>query len=73
MSLIQPLEQRVFTLQEGTIPWVKMWDYDEIGLSILVSSVTEDLKCSNAEVERQLKWVEMRKYMKDLGITSEVI
>lgn len=38
---IQPLEERVFTLPEGTYPWVKMWDYGEIGLSILVSPVVE--------------------------------
>ncbi|WP_336882271.1 hypothetical protein [Priestia koreensis] len=37
-SPIQPLEERVFILPEGTYPWVKMWDYGEDqGLSILVS------------------------------------
>lgn len=38
---IQPLEERVFTLPDETIPWVKMWDYGEIGLSLLVSPVVE--------------------------------
>lgn len=33
-------EQRVFQLPEGTIPWVKMWDDGELGLSILVSPMT---------------------------------
>ena len=34
---IKPLEQRVFELPDGTFPWVKMWDYGEGGLRILVS------------------------------------
>jgi hypothetical protein len=38
---IKPLEQRVFELPVGTFPWVKMWDYGEIGLSILVSPMKE--------------------------------
>ncbi|MDN3019923.1 hypothetical protein PH210_27660 [Paenibacillus sp. BSR1-1] len=38
---IKPLEQRVFELPEGTFPWVKMWDYGDIGLSILVSPMKE--------------------------------
>lgn len=38
---IKNLEQRVFELPEGTFPWVKMWDYGEIGLSILVSPMKE--------------------------------
>ena len=38
---IKPLEQRVFKLPEDTFPWVKMWDYGEIGLSILVSPMKE--------------------------------
>ncbi len=39
---IKPLEERVFELPEGTFPWVKMWDYEELGLSILVSPVIEN-------------------------------
>jgi hypothetical protein len=38
---IKHLEQRVFELPEGTFPWVKMWDYGEIGLSLLVSPMKE--------------------------------
>jgi hypothetical protein len=38
---IKPLEQRVFELPEDTFPWVKMCDYGEIGLSILVSPMKE--------------------------------
>jgi hypothetical protein len=38
---IKHLEQRVFELPEGTFPWVKMWDYGEIGLSILISPMKE--------------------------------
>lgn len=41
MSGIQPLEQRVFTLPEGTYAWVKMWDYGNSGLQILVSPHSE--------------------------------
>ncbi|WP_433957785.1 hypothetical protein [Cytobacillus horneckiae] len=37
MTVIKPLEERSFFLPEGTYPWVKMWDYGETGLSILVS------------------------------------
>lgn len=39
MEPIQPLEQRIFTLPEGTSPWIKMWDLKEIGLSMLVSPI----------------------------------
>jgi len=38
---IQHLEQRLFELPKGTFPWVKMWDYGDIGLSILVSPMKE--------------------------------
>ena len=38
---IKPLEQRVFELPDGTFPWVKMWDYGEVGLRILVSPMKE--------------------------------
>ncbi|WP_456272360.1 hypothetical protein [Bacillus sp. AK031] len=38
---IKPLEERVFHLPEGTYPWGKMWDYEEIGLSILVAPVVD--------------------------------
>lgn len=42
MTTIKPLEERVFTLPNGTYPWVKMWDYGEkYGLSILVSPVKD--------------------------------
>ncbi|MBA2876377.1 hypothetical protein [Thermaerobacillus caldiproteolyticus] len=34
---IEPLEERLFVLPEGTYPWIKMWDYGEKGLMILVS------------------------------------
>jgi hypothetical protein len=38
MEDIEPLEERLFVLPEGTYPWVKMWDYGKAyGLSILVS------------------------------------
>ena len=36
MNTIKHLEERFFLLPEGTIPWVKMWDYGD-SLSILVS------------------------------------
>lgn len=36
MADIQPLEERLFVLPEGTYPRVKMWDYGS-NLSILVS------------------------------------
>jgi hypothetical protein len=26
-SDIQPLQERIFELPDGTFPWVKMWDY----------------------------------------------
>ncbi|RSL30676.1 hypothetical protein D7Z54_24580 [Salibacterium salarium] len=38
---IQPLEQRLFELPDGTFPMVKMWDNGEIGLSILVTPMKE--------------------------------
>ncbi|MDQ0273873.1 hypothetical protein [Cytobacillus purgationiresistens] len=38
---IQHLEERLFELPEGTFPWVKMWDYGEAGLGILVSPMRE--------------------------------
>lgn len=37
---IKHLEERIFELPEGSIPWVKMWD-DERGLTILVSPLVE--------------------------------
>jgi len=44
MSDIQPLELRWFEIPDGTIPFIKMWDYSKYGrgLSILVSPSTED-------------------------------
>lgn len=41
MNAINPLEERVFILPEGTYPWVKMWDYGTSGLQILVSPRSE--------------------------------
>lgn len=38
---IKPLEERLFELPTGTFPWVKMWDNEQAGLSILVSPVRE--------------------------------
>jgi hypothetical protein len=43
-TAIKPLEQRLFILPEGTFPWLKMWDYGERGLSILVSPMSEEKK-----------------------------
>jgi hypothetical protein len=37
MSGIQPQTIREFILPEGTYAWIKMWDYGERGLQILVS------------------------------------
>ena len=34
---IEPLEIREFILPDGTYPWMKLWDYGERGLSILIS------------------------------------
>ena len=42
---IKPLEERVFVLPKGTYPFVKMWDYSEKGLSILVSPIKDVDKC----------------------------
>ncbi|MBP1308858.1 hypothetical protein JOD82_001878 [Paenibacillus sp. 1182] len=39
---ILPKEMCVFNLPEGTYPWVKMWDYGERGLSILVSPMKDE-------------------------------
>jgi hypothetical protein len=38
---IKPFEERLFLLPEGTYPWVKMWDYGEKGLGILVSPIKD--------------------------------
>lgn len=35
---IKPGEQVEFHLPKRTYPWVKMWDHDKYGLSILVST-----------------------------------
>lgn len=43
MSVIEHLEERIFHLPAGTIPWVKMWDYGDY-LSILVSPKTATAK-----------------------------
>jgi hypothetical protein len=34
---IEPFEIRTFTLPNNTYPLIKMWDYGEKGLSILIS------------------------------------
>jgi hypothetical protein len=39
---IKPLQEREFILPEGTYAWIKMWDYEEFGLSILVSPMTDN-------------------------------
>ncbi|GAB6450266.1 hypothetical protein bcgnr5390_13680 [Bacillus luti] len=39
---ILPNETRTFLLPEGTYPWVKMWDYGEKGLMILVSPTKDE-------------------------------
>lgn len=43
-GMIKHGEIKVFTLPEGTYPWVKMWDYIEIGrgLQIFVTAEKED-------------------------------
>lgn len=43
MNTIKHLEERFFLLPEGTIPWVKMWDYGD-SLAILVSPKTIENK-----------------------------
>ena len=43
MSVIKPLEERLFNLPDNSIPWVKLWDYGERGgLSILVSTLKDN-------------------------------
>lgn len=42
LSEIKPYEERVFILPEGTFPWVKMWDYGDLGLSIFVVPCVEN-------------------------------
>lgn len=39
---IRPLEERLFELPEDTFPWVKMWDNNELGLTILVSPLKDN-------------------------------
>lgn len=41
MNEIAPLTTCTFHLPDGTYPWVKMWDYGELGLSILVSPIKD--------------------------------
>lgn len=41
---IKPLEERTFVLPEGTYPWVKMWDFGEGGLSLLISPTVEEME-----------------------------
>ncbi|UQZ74818.1 hypothetical protein C2I17_09705 [Niallia circulans] len=38
---IKHLEEREFILPEGTFAWTKMWDYEEFGLSILVTPMVD--------------------------------
>lgn len=40
-SPIKHLEGRLFELPKGTVPWIKLWDNDDLGLGILVSPVVE--------------------------------
>ncbi len=46
---INPLEERTFILPEGTYPWVKMWDYGEAGLTILVSPTSDNTEENKME------------------------
>lgn len=39
-DIIRPSERCLFTLPEGVTPEIKMWDYDDKGLSILVTPAT---------------------------------
>ncbi|GIN19191.1 MAG TPA: hypothetical protein DEO65_10050 [Bacillus bacterium] len=39
---INYLEERTFILPKGTYPWVKMWDYGDVGFSILVSPIADN-------------------------------
>lgn len=39
---IRHMEERVFELPEGSFPWVKLWDNDQRGLTILVSPMIEN-------------------------------
>lgn len=38
---IKHLEQRLFELPQDSFPWVKLWDNDQLGLTILVSPMIE--------------------------------
>ncbi|WP_095149340.1 DnaA N-terminal domain-containing protein [Oceanobacillus manasiensis] len=51
---IKPLEERTFILPEGTYPWVKMWDYVEAGLTILVSPTYDDIE--ENKIEDDHRW-----------------
>lgn len=41
-SKIKPMDTRTFILPEGTYAWVKMWDYGDLGLQIMVSPQQEE-------------------------------
>lgn len=59
-SQINPLQERVFELPEGTYPWVKMWDYGDVGLSILVSPFLDNqiLKV-RSNINYEAMWYEL--------------
>ncbi|WP_375199565.1 hypothetical protein [Bacillus sp. RS11] len=40
-SPIKPQEVRLFILPQDTYPWLKMWDYGDKGLQILISPCTD--------------------------------
>lgn len=43
-DIIRPLEVCIFELPEGTtLPEIKMWDYGDKGLSVLVTPADDDL------------------------------
>lgn len=46
-DIIRPSERCLFTLPEGVIPEIKMWDYGDKGLSILVTPITFGIKSSD--------------------------
>jgi hypothetical protein len=72
MSGIEPLEQRVFTLPEGTYPFVKMWDYGNSGLQILVSPHSEaddnHVKHEPIEEHENARRLLLKESMKDMFV-----
>jgi len=47
IDIIRPSERCLFTLPEGVTPEIKMWDYGDKGLSILVTPTTFGIKSSD--------------------------